>query len=123
MPMYTVVGAYCDGDRMAFGAIEGTHKVGGDLDFADYQRSQITLKALAPRKRWRNRCSASRATRDRLARCGAVESKGARGTVETESFSGFPPTGGFPRWSSWRRARCDLPGSRGGGISCSSSNL
>lgn len=35
--MYTVVGAYCDGAGMAFGAIEGTHKVGGDLEYDDCQ--------------------------------------------------------------------------------------
>lgn len=35
--MYTVVGAYCDGARMAFGAIEGKHQVSGDLEYDDYQ--------------------------------------------------------------------------------------
>lgn len=37
MAKYTVVGAYCDGDLMVFGAIAGQHEVSGDLEYDGYQ--------------------------------------------------------------------------------------
>lgn len=37
MVIFTVVGAYRDGNLLVFGAIEGKHSVGGDLGYEGYQ--------------------------------------------------------------------------------------
>jgi len=37
MATYTVVGAYCDGTLMVFGAIAGKHDVSGDMGYYGYQ--------------------------------------------------------------------------------------
>lgn len=37
MAKFTVIGAYVDGTRLIFGAIEGEHQVAGDLQYYGYQ--------------------------------------------------------------------------------------